>query len=75
MDFFRDLRLSKPTFQYLLNIIEDNYAKESGKAIEAKFALMLSLWYLANKCSFRELAEIFGLSKGSAHNVVIHIIN
>ena len=64
LDFFKDLGMSKVTFTFMLQKIEplfDCCESKEYHAVEPKNVLVMTLWYLATKFSFRELGAIFGV--------------
>ena len=74
--FFKHLRLSKAAFNYLLNLLD--LEEESGRGkqrISATECLMLTLWFLGNKTSFRETAAQFALSISAVHRIIYNTVN
>ncbi|XP_045118684.1 protein ALP1-like isoform X1 [Portunus trituberculatus] len=77
LDFFRNLRVTKDTFQQILTIVE-NYKPISDKGtppVSAKECLQMGLWFLGNKATYREMAELFGLSESTVFSSVQLFIN
>ncbi|KAK3888130.1 hypothetical protein Pcinc_007775 [Petrolisthes cinctipes] len=66
LDFFRNLRVTKDTFQLLLGIVDESYKPICDRGtplVSSKECVQLGLWYLGNKATYREIDELFGLSK------------
>ena len=70
--------MTKETFQYIKEKV-DIYYKESTKSrhnsLSCSEVLVLTISYLANQSSYRELANSFGLSKGFVHTTVTKILD
>lgn len=67
LDFFRNLRLTRETFAKLVTTLnEEHQARYPGGFLPLtnEECLMVTLWYLGNKCSYREISEQFGYSEG-----------
>lgn len=49
-----------------------DYEKHSGGPLRIgnEKRLLITLWYLANEDSFRQMANLFGVSESSVHNIV-----
>ena len=77
-DFFKHLRVTRPTFTTLLGIVEDAYGPPSsfaGYSLGPKTALYITLWYLGSKITYREIAEQFGVCESAAHRSVHTIVD
>lgn len=65
--------MTKQTFLFILNLINEQYSPSTHgchQPVSAKVALYHTLWYLGNKCTFREIAEQFGYSESVVHKCV-----
>ncbi|KAK4318809.1 hypothetical protein Pmani_010232 [Petrolisthes manimaculis] len=68
-DFFRNLRVTKKTFNFLLQIFKDTYDPhfhDGRDPIPTKTLLMLTVWYLWNQQTYREIGELFGQANEAA---------
>lgn len=74
LSFFQHLRLSKAAFNYLHQLLEheevpdQTYARGKQK-IPLRERLHITLWYLANKTTFRDISIHFNISISSASRV------
>lgn len=71
-DFFQHLRLTKPAFTYLLDNIkkDDTPPRTHGKKkVSTTEGLLLTLWFLGNKTSFRETAFQFRRTISAVHRL------
>lgn len=68
-DFERHFRLSKETFNRIMQEIEPDISKivrtMDKQPIVPKKRAMVCLWYLCNTSSIREIALLFGLSQST----------
>lgn len=73
--------LMRSTVEYILNKI---HLRLSGKVkglggnpftIPTEKKLLMTLWYLANLESFRQVADRFGVRKSTAHHIISSVIN
>ncbi|KAK4319607.1 hypothetical protein Pmani_009463 [Petrolisthes manimaculis] len=72
-DFFKNLRVTKKTFEFLLDIFMHHYnpIHQGGhKPLSADTLLALTLWYLGNQTTFREISELFGLAESCVHGCI-----
>lgn len=69
--FFQHLRVTKEAFHYLLDMIKDNPPPRlhGKKMVTQSESLLITLWYLSNKTSFREVALQFRLSMSAVHKI------
>lgn len=78
-DFFEQIHISRKAFNDLLAILKsngNNYEISSGvQQVPLEDALLMTLWYLASKTTFRELGNTFGYHVGSIHKVFYKLIN
>lgn len=80
-DFFKNLRVTKKTFRFLLDIFKKYYNPVhlgGREPVPTDTLLLLTLWYLGNQTTYREISELFGLSEGRIHVCVqegIKILN
>jgi len=72
-EFFRFMRVTKDTFKSLVKILEEgeHFNPErphstGPRPTAANTALAVTLWYLGNMCSQRDVAERFHISQGHA---------
>lgn len=73
LDFFRNVRLRKETFYFLLNRFKIKYDPQhlrGREPVPPKTCLFLTLWYLGNKATYREIAELLGFSEAAVHRCV-----
>lgn len=61
LEFFRSLRVTKETFEKVLNIVENNY--EGLPPVPAKTCLQIGLRYLGSGDTCRDMAESFGYTE------------
>lgn len=72
--------MTKDPFQLILGIVEETYQPISNRGIvpvSSQECVQMGLWYLGNKATYREIAELFGLSESAVFNaeqVFIRII-
>ena len=70
--------MKKGTFTVLLDLVRERYNPTyvGGEyPISPKLCLQLGLWYLGNKSTYREIAELFGISEAAAYNCVQRVID
>nr|CAI5846438.1 unnamed protein product [Callosobruchus analis] len=48
--------------------------KDGRKKISARKAVLMTIWYLSNTDTFREISKIFNVTKSSAHRVIRKIV-
>ncbi|KAK3911041.1 Protein ANTAGONIST OF LIKE HETEROCHROMATIN PROTEIN 1, partial [Frankliniella fusca] len=69
--FARHFRISKPTFEILLETLA-NWMMDNGKILRVRkrldIPLLMVLWLLANPDTFRSVALHFGVLPGSLHD-------
>lgn len=66
LDFFRNVRVTKKTFTDLVGIVETEHQPRYPGGFEPltnEECVMVSLWCLGTKTSYREIAELFGFSE------------
>ena len=68
------------TFDFILNEVKEQYnpipSSHGGfDTLETKYMLILTIWYLANQCTYREIEETFGVAKSFAHKCIQNMIN
>ncbi|KAK8397143.1 hypothetical protein O3P69_004678 [Scylla paramamosain] len=66
MEFFRHLRLTRKSFDDILDLIHKAYGEEpSGTSLYLgpRKSLYLTLWYLGTQSTYREISEMFGVSQ------------
>ena len=68
--FFRNLRMTKETFNFIKDAVKFHHQKSTKSCHDP-----LTISYLANHSTYRELANTYGLSKGCVHKTVINMIN
>ena len=76
--FFRNLRMTKETFNFIKDAVKFHHQKSTKSChdpLTCSEALILTISYLANQSTYRELANTYGLSKGCVHKTVINMIN
>ncbi|XP_062582430.1 uncharacterized protein LOC134244176 [Saccostrea cucullata] len=77
-DFSAHFRISRNLFEIVLQEVYQTL-KLGGtgryEAITPDRQLLLTLWYLANLSSMREVAHIFGLSKSTVHETIFRVIS
>ena len=76
-DFRVHYRVSRNLFEIILQDIFANLLLVGTgpyDAIEPPKQLLVSLWYLANMSSMRQVGHIFNLSKSTVHTVVIRVL-
>lgn len=64
------MRVTKKTFRFLLDIFKNYYNPEhlgGREPVPTDTLLLLTLWYLGNQTTYREISELFGLSEGQVH--------
>lgn len=72
-DFFKNVRVTKQTYRFLVDIFKTLYnpTHQGGRIpIPTETLLILILWYLGNQTTFREISELFGISEGQVHTCV-----
>ena len=77
VDFFRNLRVTKETFNKLLQVVQErtSHIHHGGHPpVSSKVRLEIGLWYLGNKATYREIAELFGVSESCAFTCVQSVI-
>lgn len=75
--FFQQLRLSKTAFNYLRSLLPQQEVvvhKRGKKNITLNESLQVTLWFLANKTTFRETSIQFNLSISVTHKIVLSMI-
>lgn len=78
-EFRQHFRCGRQTILYLINRYKESnfhpkYPSGREKVTEEK-AVYLTIWYLANENSFREMADRFNISLSSAHRVLTRVVN
>lgn len=77
--FFKNLRILRGCFHHLetiLNIVGDSIRTTPGRQpLDKKTIIYIGLWYLANSCSIREIATMFGVSESNAHGTIWKFLN
>ncbi|XP_060844081.1 putative nuclease HARBI1 isoform X4 [Rhopalosiphum padi] len=79
-DFKSHFRLNRSSFEVLFKEIiieydlsEDNIVGEKSKIVENH--ILLSIWYMANLETYRQLGDRFEVSKSNAHGIVRKFIS
>ena len=78
LDFFRHVRIRKETFFVILGIVKENYApvfRGGYEPIPCSSALLMTLWYLENKSTYREISLQFGCVESTVHTCVESVID
>lgn len=60
--------MTKATFQQLLSVVEEHYKPISDRGtlpVSSKECVQMGLWFLGNKATYREMAELFGISESA----------
>lgn len=76
--FFRNLRINKHCYFEVLDTLhleETAIACVEHDPIDKGTCLLMGLWYLASKVTYRELAQLFRVGQGSAHRAVNKVID
>lgn len=80
-EFFRFMRVTKTTFNSLVDMLEGtkffSTTHRQPKGEESRItetALAVTLWYLGNMSSQREIAERFNISQGHACNLINTVV-
>ena len=72
-DFRQHFRLYRSTVEYLVNILpRHDTGKPSLELVNREKVILLSLWTLGNRESFRGIADRFGLGKSHAYRVFMN---
>lgn len=72
-DFFRNLRVRKETFEDLLTKFEESYLPQhtgGREPVLPRTSLYVTLCYLGNQDTYRQLSELFGISEAAVHKCV-----
>ena len=73
------MRMTPETFNFIHNEVDALYQKRwSGQGeipLCSKKSLAITIWYLSNKSSYREIAELFGISRGFPITIYYMAIN
>lgn len=78
MDFFRHLRLTRTSFDLILDCIHEAYGlSPSGSTLYLgpRKALYVILWYLGTQSTYREISEMFGVSQRTVFDCVQRLID
>ena len=78
MDFFRHLRLTRTSFNFILDFIHEAYGMNpSGSSLYLgpRKALYVTLWYLGTQSTYREISEMFGVSQRTVYDCVQRLID
>ncbi|KAI4469569.1 hypothetical protein MML48_1g15477 [Holotrichia oblita] len=69
-DFRSHFRLTKGSVEILIKLMYKDWQQNLGRIpTDIKLGIMLSLWYLATKETFREVGDRFDVSRGQAHRI------
>ena len=52
---------------------DDDSVTRRSERVSLQTKVLLTLWTLANKDSFREIGDRFGLNRGSAHHYFVQV--
>ena len=77
-DFFRNLRVRKDTFEDLLQnfkTVYNPFHKGGREPVSARTSLLVTLCYLGNQDTYRQLAELFGLSEAAVYKCECRGVN
>ena len=82
-EFFKFMRVTKKTFVSLVDQLENterfgtthHKAGQPRRPTDAATAMSVTLWYLGNLTSQREIAERFHISQGQLSVVVRHVVD
>lgn len=77
LEFFKNVRVSKEAFDFMLDMIEDDpphrlHGKDKVTQCES---LLITLWFLGNKTTFRETAVQFRLSISAVHRIFYNTVH
>ena len=75
-DFKHHFRITKSTFQLLIDFAKDALTPLSPggrKAISVEAKLLVFLWYLVNKNTMREAACLFGMSEATVYYIIKNV--
>lgn len=77
--FRENFRISRTTFEYLLDSLNlqdklpaHSYGREK---ITPKHALLITIWYLANMETFRQISDRFNVSRSAAHTCINKVVS
>lgn len=76
-EFFQHTRVTKNTHAFILNIVRQHYTpvyRGGNFPLDARLALDVTLTYLGSKATYREIAELFGMSEYGVHGCVKKIV-
>ena len=71
--FFRHVRMTKETFKFVKRVVDEFWVENypgGNLPITSSTALLIALWYLGNKSTYREIAEQFGVVESSVYDCV-----
>ena len=77
-DFFRHLRIRQNTFSLILDLVEKSYVpvfRGGNQPVSCSTALLITLWYLGNKATYREISEQFGYVESKVYDCVTSIMD
>lgn len=73
-DFKAHFRMSRESVEKLKSNLSTSYIDVKGRTkISLEKGILISIWTLANRESYRSIADRFGMHKGHAHTVVLKI--
>ncbi|XP_018574653.1 protein ALP1-like [Anoplophora glabripennis] len=79
MQFKEHFRLEKTTCNFVIDLLNTRNVLSSYKCgrenISPEKATYMTLWYLANTETFRQISDRFGVSKSSAHGIIMKVVN
>lgn len=78
--FFSHMRITKEAFRDLIELLKTSTRKynvggQGYDQVPLDDALMMALWYLASKTTFREIGNLFGYHSGTVNRLFIRLIN
>ncbi|KAB0800107.1 hypothetical protein PPYR_07987 [Photinus pyralis] len=79
VEFKADFRMSRSTAYKIINMFEETSVipqhTTGREKITAEKAFLLSVWYLSNQESFRQVSSRFDVTYSSAHRCLIRTVN
>ncbi|KAH7961431.1 hypothetical protein HPB52_009049 [Rhipicephalus sanguineus] len=73
-EFKEHFRVDRNTFEVLLKITQERISMQRTPRIPLQTKVLIALWLLGNRESFRGAADRFGVNKGLLHYVTENII-
>lgn len=77
-DFQKNFRMERHTVNFLINLYEEsdvlpNIDGGGRTRVGCSKEIYLYIWYMSNTITFRQLGNLFGISKSASWNVVVRL--